>query len=418
MRARRVLARRDPGFTLVETVVAMSVFAVASTVTLGLVVRTASLAQDGMRRTVAAGLVTTQLESVRSLPATAVPDGLTVTTRTIDVVTYTIRQNANYLPSGASGSVCVSSGADLAYKLVTVSVTWPAMGNVQPVRGDTLKSVGIGSGGLDQSTLGSLAVLVTGYDGTPRSGVTVSLPSRAATRLTGDDGCAVFAALSPGAYGVAASAYGYVGTQNTASVSVASVSVAAASITRTTITYDAARSVAVVLGDATASLPAGMPLRVGSSYVTETTLPTCPNPVTSACTSGLPGTVQSLFPAAYTVKVGACTETSPSQVTVDLRGTATSTPSVTVPVGTVTVDVRNHSGTSLAGRTVTVTHAPGCSETYTLPSTAAGGSALVLPYGSWTLSTPITPGSPTTTTASISVSPAAPAASAVLTVSA
>ena len=44
---------------------------------------------------------------------------------------------------------------------------------------------------------------------------------------------------------------------------------------------------------------------------------------------------------------------------------------------------------SQAGRTVTATHGsgPGCpgGETWTLPSTASGGSSLVLPYGTWIL---------------------------------
>ena len=114
--------------------------------------------------------------------------------------------------------------------------------------------------------------------------------------------------------------------------------------------------------------------------------------------------MQGLFPEVYAVKVGACTETTPSQTTVDLRPAAADGSTVTLPVGTVTIEVKDGLGASLAGRTVTATHASGCTETYTLPSSTAGGSGLVLPYGTWTLSTPIVPASATMSSAVVTVS--------------
>lgn len=418
-----VIRRRRPaddgGFTLVEAVVAMAVFAVVASVTLGLIVATGRVAGGNIRRTAAANLAMRQIEAVRSTSALSIPDGLQTSTRTVGGTLYTIKQNANYLASGATTSVCASSGSSLAYKLVSVTVTWPNMGAIKPIRADTLKAVGVGTDGLDQTNLGTIALLVAGSTGTPQSGVTVTLEPGTVTRVTGDDGCAVFAGQAVGSYTATASMAGYAGVGNTQTASVGSLGVTAATISRGTLMYDTTRSVVVQLDStAGAHVPDGMPLRLGDTYLPEATYPLCSGTPTAACTSGTPGTVQGLFPEVYAIKVGACTEVTPSLATVDLRPAAADGSTVTVPVGTVTVEVRNAIGTSLAGRTVTATHDSGCTETYTLPATAAGGSGLVLPYGTWTLSTPIAAASVVMVTSVVTVSPTAKTPSVLLTVAA
>jgi prepilin-type N-terminal cleavage/methylation domain-containing protein len=413
---RRTVA--SDGFTLIEVVVAMAIFSVVAAVTLGVVLQTTRVAGSNLRRTAAANLVTRQIEGARSATALSLTDGTQTASVTVAGITYTVKQTVRYQTPDNAGSVCSSTGTSLAYKLVRVSVTWPNMGAIPPVQADTLKAVGVGSDGLDQTSLGTLALQVSNASGGPQAGVTVTLSPGNVSHTTGDDGCAVFAALSPGTYSVSASMAGWAGIANTQAASVTNLGVSAAGITRGNLLYDTTRSVNVQLNSTTgAYLPSTMPLRLGDSYVPETTYPVCSGTPTAACSSGLPGTVQALFPAVYTVKVGACAETSPSQATVDVRPSEQPTPTVTVPVATVAIDVRKILvGTSLAGRVVTATHALGCNETYTLPSTTAGGSLLVLPYGTWTLSTPIAPLSPTqvSTTVTLSASNATP--STVLTV--
>jgi hypothetical protein len=325
---------------------------------------------------------------------------------TVGGTLYTIEQNANYLASNATTSVCTGSGTSLAYKLVTVTVTWPGMGQVQPIRADTLKAVGVGNGSLDQATLGTLAVLIASSTGSPQSGVTVTLAPGALTRVTGDDGCAVFAGQAGGTYTLSASMPGYAGVDNKQSATVGNLGVVAAAITRGTLMYDTTRSVDVRLdGAAGAYLPAGMPMRLGDNYLPEATFGVCSGAPTAGCTSGTPGVVQGLFPAVYAIKVGVCAETSPSQVTLDLRPAAAIVPVVTLPVATVTVDVRTLIPVaSLAGRTVTAKHTGSCTEAYTLPATTAGGTQLILPYGTWTLSTPIAPASPVMVSATVTLS--------------
>jgi hypothetical protein len=304
--------------------------------------------------------------------------------------------------------VCTGAGSSLAYKLVTVTITWAGMGTTRPVRGDTLKAIGVGQDGFDPTT-GSLAMLVAGATGTPTAGVTVTLSPGGGRQITGSDGCAVWPALTPGAYTATVSVPGYVGTSNTTTASLSNLGVVAQSVRRGTLYYDAAQGLDVTTNAPAGSVvPNGLALRVGDTYLPEASVAACP--ASGMCTTGLPGHVSALFPEVYDVSLGTCTTSPRSTVSVDLRGSATNA-AVTEPVGTATVDVQV-GGSSMPGRSVTATRAAdgGCpgGETLTLPATQAGGTRLVLPYGTWSLTTPnatapvvvtVGPGNPSVTAA-------------------
>ena len=390
--ALRACPRDDEGFTIVELVVAMVVFSVLLTASLPVVLSGTAATRDALQRTAAADLLTRQIEAARGTDALAIPDGRVVTTQVVGGTTYTVTQDANYISTGATDSVCASSSNSLAYKLVTVRVTWPGMSRLtKPVRADSLRAVGVGTDGLD-ATRGTLALSVVGASGAPTEDVTVTLSPGNLTRTTGSDGCAVFASLAPGTYTATASTPGYTGSLNTQAASVTGLGVVAAGVRRGLLLYDTVRS-ADVQTDAPAGavVPPGLAIRAGDTYTAESTLPTCGGgPVPAGCAVATPGLVRGLFPETWTFKVGTCSEAFPSQVVVDLRPAVLglTPPTVTIPVGAVRVDVRTPAG-SQAGRTVTATHGsgPGCpgGETWTLPSTASGGSSLVLPYGTWIL---------------------------------
>ena len=404
----------DAGFTLLEVVVAMVVFTVMASVALGLLVRTTGVARGNIQRTAATNVASQRIESVRSMRAIDIPDGSTTSTQVVGNTTYTLTQTAKYAPSESATSICTGTGNTLAYKLVTVSVTWPEMGSIRPVRSDTLKAVGIGADGLD-STKGSLAILVSGATGAAKSGVTVTL-SDGTSRVTDSEGCAVFTGLTAGStYTATANTAGWVGQLNTQSATVASLGVTANTVRRGTLLYDTRRSVVATMDSpAGAVVPAGLPLRVGGSYVPETTLPICPGTPTNACTTGTPGTVRQLFPEVYNVKVGTCSGTVTSSTSIDLRPTAADGSTVTVPVGAARVRVRLGS-TNLANRTVTARSgtSTGCptGDTYTTLSVTATHE-LVLPYGTWTFTTPNQVG-----TTTLTLSPTAKTGNAYLVVS-
>ena len=382
----------DAGFTLLEVVMAMLVFAVMVTGVLGVVTNTLDVTRSNTHRVAAANLATKQIESTRSLRTLDIPEGMTTRTETVANTVFTITQTANYVVAGSSNSVCQGSGNQLAYKLVNVTVTWPNMGRVAPVRSDTLKALGVGDSGLDP-TKGSLAVAVKGATGGAVAGVAVTISPSNVTRLTGPDGCAVFVNLDAGvSYTAQAAQAGFVGAVN-APVTSLSQGVAAGTVTRAELTYDRTRSATVAWAAPVGHLPpAGLPLRYRSSYVSDGAFfATCPAGG-SACTTGVPGLANNLFPAVYEMNAGTCVDARTGKGDVDL---VSGDGALTVPLAGFRVTVRDVGGVPRPGRAVTATHAPesdpkGCTSgaTWSLAATGATGTtASALPFGTWTFST-------------------------------
>jgi len=175
------------------------------------------------------------------------------------------------------------------------------------------------------------------------------------------------------------------------------LSVTSGAVARVGLLYDEAVSVTTSLAgpDSFAAPSAGLPLTVRSSYLSARTLPACPPTGTRAgCVAGDPPVLTGLFPAVYSVWAGTCLDAGVAPTSVDLTDHGLPI-AVAVAVGAVTVDVRV-AGVSTAGRAVTATHASdpsgggGCpsGETYSLADSAVGGSGALLPYGTWTFSTP------------------------------
>jgi prepilin-type N-terminal cleavage/methylation domain-containing protein len=419
-RIRRAAPTGDAGFTMTEAVIAMAVFGVVVTAVLGLLVRTTDVARSNTRRVVAASLADRAIESVRGTRALDIPDGLQTRAETVAGVAYTVKQTSNYVLNGASASVCAGTGNTLSYKLVTVTVSWSGMGNTKPVRADTLKALGLGTDGLT-STLGSLAVSVTGATGTALSGIPVTLSPGGRSVTTGDDGCALFTQLSPGTYSAVVNSAGYVGSGGLQQTTVASMGVVANQISRGSVLYDTASSMTIGFSS-TATVPSTMPLMLRNSYQTARSYPACSS-VTStpqSCTVAVPGAVSTLFPAAYDVWAGSCSD-AVQPVSANVTG-ATTIP-VTVGLATVHVNVNSLLGLPLLGRSLYAVHAAetvaagavGCAtgENYTLPPSAAGGVDVALPYGTWKISVsslaPVGVG-----TATVTVTPASPTATVTL----
>ncbi|MEJ2579245.1 MAG: type II secretion system protein [Kineosporiaceae bacterium] len=382
----------EAGFTMMEAVVAMAVFAIMVTAVLAVVLRVTQVARSNNHRVVAASLANRQIESVRGQKATDIPNGGLTRTETIGTTPYTIAQTANYLPSDATTSVCASSGSELAYKLVTVLVTWPDMAEVQPVRADTLIPVGVGSDGLDE-TKGSVALSVLGADGAPVTGITVTLSPGSSAVTTGSDGCAVFTELAPTTYTATADTTGHVGVTNSQLTTVASIGVSASTVTRATLVYDTDRTVNLeVAGPAGYTLPSGVPLYLRDTYVAAAEYPACTG-TGQGCLTGFPGQARSLFPATYDAWAGGCAD-AVTATTFDLTAASADGSTVAVGTGSALVDVQV-GGISTAGLTVYAVHAteptgtfPYCAAgaTYTLPASEVGGVGVLLPYGTWTFS--------------------------------
>lgn len=392
--------RDDSGFSLVEVVVAAVVLSLMGAAVAGVLLQAVAVTGDNARRVQAASIARDQIELVRSGNADDIPDGtVQVGSRTVQGTTYTITQNAALLGAGSAASACRQTGADLAYKRVTVSVGWPDMGSTKPVRADTLVALTAVQRAAG-SSLGAVAFAVDLYDGSTTarlSGANVTVGTQ--TQTTGDDGCVVFDSLTPGTYATAVTAAGY-SDPDGRTTTTGTVTATAGSITR---------PAPVVLGQTgrlrvTVTAPAGytsptplatIPLTLDTALFAPTTFRTfadCSGVATApvGCVSGTPRTAAPLFPATYTVSAGDCSVIPPAGTAPSVQVPASGTVDATVPLGGVNVRLTSLLDI-LTSSTVTVTSQGrnGCSPTsVTVDGVTRQGKNVALPSGTYTFSRP------------------------------
>ncbi|MGT2425924.1 type IV pilus modification PilV family protein [Amnibacterium kyonggiense] len=209
-------ARTDEGFTLVEVLVAMLIFGLVSTGILtsaNIVIR---MTADNRSREVATNLAEQQLDTdrgvldpfdVHNIPATA---GGAPLTQTVSGRTYTITQTTSLVSADGSDITCGNSKS-VSYRRITVQVDWTGrLATTAPVQSDTILAP---NGRINDSSTGSISILVSGVTGAGESGVSVTItpqPGTATALLsqpapTDVDGCAYAFGLTPGTYRVAIS---------------------------------------------------------------------------------------------------------------------------------------------------------------------------------------------------------------------
>ncbi|WP_380175594.1 prepilin-type N-terminal cleavage/methylation domain-containing protein [Kineococcus sp. DHX-1] len=415
-------ADADDGFTLVEVVVAMFILAIVASSVAAILVQALRVTGDNTRRTTAANIAAEQIEDVRTQRAVDIAD-TAVSTTTVGGTTYTVSQNAAYQASDSAASICTGAGTKVSAKRVTVSVTWPSMGQTKPVDVSTLVSLGLGQSGLD-STKAISAVYVQSAANTPQTGIAVTLSPGGMSKTTGADGCAVFTGLDPTAnYSATVNQTGYVdelGVQNsTRSVNVQG----AGTVGRTVLNYDVP-----ALLTTTYAAPGG--------YSTTPLTPTDPgtylsfskwssNRYQSSPSAGS----QRLFPGTYFSWAGLCSKAAaPSdalltsgQASVAL--TAGGSGVVNVPLGGIVVKasdaVVSANRTVYAVQTNTGTGS-GCptGQPIAIKLSSTGQAAVALPVGTWSFSrsssgAPVTTGTPLVN-APDSASPTAPSVTVVM----
>lgn len=379
VRRRLDRARDDAGFTMMEATVAAVILGVVVTLAATLLVQVAGLTRSNGQRSAAANLASTQMERVRQLSATAIPDGRTTTTQTVGNTTYTINQDSTYQDMSGASNACGGSGA-LAYKRVAVTVTWPNMGSVKPVRSETLRALGFdaASGGLDK-TKGALAVQVLDQNGSPVSGADVTVRRGSATgaaqpvQTTGGDGCVVFTGLTAGSYYSSTTMAGFVASDGGTVAADTGNGVSANAVAKRSLSLAPASAMTVAYSVPTgASVPA-MPISLkhplwSTAQVFTSTGP-CPMGTGKTCwTTG--NTFTPLYPGAYLVTIPGSTATD----SVAVQPGTTTTDTFALGAVTITAATSGTYTTTIGGANVT------------LGTFAAGQvSTIALPPGTWTL---------------------------------
>lgn len=309
----------DAGFTLIEVMIAAVIFVILSTsamLALGQLLRAGSTAEA---RVVATSLATRQIETARSVSANSITNSTSTVTR--GGRTYTVTQTAALDTAAGTGSACEGVSGAAGFQRVTVSVTWPGMGSTPPVRSDTVRALPITGA---TSGLGTLTFAVRDRQGVPLAGQPVTLfkaGSTISTMTTRDDGCAVFAGLTPGTdYSATLTNSGYVDNKHLATSTRAPLSVQANFVTKDPgWSWDRSMAMQVsVTAPSGYTPPSNLPLTLVNTGLTGglSTLPVCSgtnNPCTTTV-GGTSWTVPTAFPHrdGYQAYAGACRPTSPT----------------------------------------------------------------------------------------------------------
>lgn len=390
-------ARGQAGLTLLELVVAVSVFALAVG---GLVMTIDSglgLARNNRHRSIAANLVAAELDGVRRIPFTQVTMGQVTRTETVDGVPYTVVRDATWATNASTAGPCESGGGTPKVLRVVVRVFWPDMRGIPPPRASTILSPPVGS--YDPNT-GHLAVSVRdraaeGFGGVP---VRVTGVGVDRTIVTTEQGCAFFAFLAPGTYTASLQLAGHVDRQGTA-VPTQTVGVQIGETASVAFDFDRAATLAVTLAaaDPAATFPSpDLPLAWANPALV-------PDGVRRSAGTGTHRSLGNLFPYTdgYVLWAGGCADADPEGRAGDgtpfwpgatrpapTMVTAGQTVAVTVPVAVAEITVTDLTGPGPVQVVAEHTPDPGCPEgiTHTLGNVTGTATLLVaLPHGTWTV---------------------------------
>jgi prepilin-type N-terminal cleavage/methylation domain-containing protein len=382
-------ARGEQGLTLMELVVAISVFAILSSGVAMIANSGLHLVADNRDRTAAANLASEDSDAATQTDFNTLAGevGSPVTsTKTVGTVKYTITRDVHWEPANSSTNICsyTAGGSTSDWLLaVTSSVSWPNRQGIPPASSTTTVSPPVGNNPLGNGA--TVPVTVHDADGNGLTGISVTATgggSNTYTATTDSSGCAFFV-VAPGTYTVSLSTAGYVDRTGVSTPS-AVFSISKGGNVAETFDYDRAGSIVLVSGGpAGASLPSGVPIVLSYQFFQ-------PSGTEAVAFTGFPQTLGNLFPDSYGLVAGDCADV-PAGDPAAVPGGGT----VTEPLsfGAVAVTA-TQSGLPAVGGTVTAQHDDTAGGTctsgtanYTLGTTGATGQLLSgLPWGHWLIS--------------------------------
>ncbi|WP_432547106.1 prepilin-type N-terminal cleavage/methylation domain-containing protein [Kineococcus sp. SYSU DK004] len=381
----------DEGFSLVEVVVSMLIFALLASAVAGLLLKTSQATARGSQRQVAVNVADREKEYQLGIAWTDVASRNTTTT--LNGATYAVATTVTFVPDSASGNSCsVATGASLAYKQVKVAVSWPGIGTTAPVTTEVLRPIPMAETGSTKGAVGWQLLDATGA-GLPGIAATLTGPGGNRTALTNSKGCVVFSDLDEGTYTATVNQSGYVG-RNNQQQQTGSATVAAGKIS----VVPELRYSPIATARVTTTVPAGYPVvqeygvmlnaADGNGYDTRPVCSSGQDPRTTAC-AATDGTVSRLYPKSYVPYAGQCLTThGGTSITPTVQGTP---PSTTVTLGglwlNLTPSGAGPSTVEVRATTPATASCPGLSVVLvTGPRATTREVKAALPPGPWTIS--------------------------------
>ena len=375
----------DSGFSLMETIIAMVIFALVAVATAGVLVKAASLTGDNRGRATASKLAAAQMDALRGDAYSDLVSDSQSVTRSGRAFTMNTLVTPVFDDGKGGTRACTAGGVGgELYKRVSVSISWQNSSQVKQIRNDTIIQ---NPGTSVDSTKGAIAVTVidSGVGKAYPEPVTqqaVSL-STGETRYTDDSGCAFFENLAPMASRtVTVSSPGWVDNAHKAPAT-KTVGVTAGIIAATSIGFDQAVTLGLSFAPVAQTpgayqIPAGLKYTVVPQLSFNDQTLRVPTTITGAAGMSLARWPQD---SGYSAWTGTCGTVAANVTNIDdtLPGMNVS---AAVAMGGLTV-----TNTSTTNRTIyLVNQASGCATEYYTATVAAGvgkTTQIALPYGSW-----------------------------------
>jgi prepilin-type N-terminal cleavage/methylation domain-containing protein len=389
--ARRRSAGRiddDAGFTMVELVVSIMIFALTIAAIAAGMSTSFSLTRGNRSRSVAANLAAQEMDTIRSTSFSNLAIGQLTTTQTVSGVAYTVTRQTQWVTqSGTSGSCGVPSGQQqLRYLSIVVNVSWANMAGVAPIASSTVLAPPAGTGSIET------AVLDRTGGGVPNANVALTdSGGNTSTKTTASDGCALFTSLQPGTFSVAVTKTGFVDTQGVVAPS-QSVDVYSGGIYGVQFDYDQAATInPLTLQAISGSIPAAVqnaPVTIANAGLTLGKIVVAGSGLTR-------GPFSNLFPFTngYEAWAGNCNDADPGATALLVSVTPGGTGTGAISMPRITVQTRNAANAARVNVAITATHVAdtGCAAgaTYALGTTnsvTGNLTTVALPYGLWTIS--------------------------------
>jgi len=388
--------RGEEGLTLLELVVALSVFAlisggIAASIDSGL-----TLTRNNRERSVAANLASQEMDTVRSTTFTALV--ARTITQVVDGTSFTISRSLTWVSRSATNGPCDGTNTNPELLRIRVMVTWPNMRGVAPTISDTTMAPPVGA---YSANSGHIAVKVLDGSAQGQFGTNVQITGpMTQSAPTNSDGCAFFAFLTPGTYVVSLNTVGYVTRQSVQNPS-QTVGVTVGHVSSVQFDYDQSTTLALTFAPSAGGTPPNdLAVSLGNTQFVPSGVLVYPG-------TGLSRSIGSLFPASdgYTAWAGSCADADPEgqlaggaglywpsgQRADPLEATPGGTTTGTVALDSATLTVLGPGALPVVGATVVATHAAdsmcASGESHTLGTTDATGTlTTALPYGTWTIS--------------------------------
>ncbi len=396
----------ESGLTLIELMVAITIFAIAITGIAAMANSGLNLARNNRNRSIAANLASEQVDAFRaaSFEDVVADVGQTTETETVNDVDFEVVRQLSWVDQESESGACdvsITSGLTPRLLRVVIDVKWTAMGGIDPVRSETVLTPPIGQ---FDPTKGNIAVRIFDREAGPGFGhpVTVTGPDNPPHQVTIDDngevGCAFFPALTPGMYTVTLGTAGFVDRQGLAGPQ-QTIAVSSGTVSSVQFDYDQASSISATLSvPGGGTVPADVPLTIGNNQILPLGTRVVPG-------SGTVRLLSDLFPFAdgYHIWAGSCADADAEGEDLVNGGPywpgAVRAPSVPADPGVLTnttvelesLDVTvTRSGVEIPSATVRALHGPddGCEsgETVELGITDSLGAVTgAIPFGTWQL---------------------------------